>query len=54
MTENILGSGMKEGGPVPCSIEGVSAKCRPFLPTAASDAREVAAAATRSALPQFE
>jgi hypothetical protein len=39
MTENILGSGMKEGGPVPCSIEGVSAKCRPFLPTAASDAR---------------
>ncbi|HXU80429.1 MAG TPA: hypothetical protein VN914_03485 [Polyangia bacterium] len=39
MTSQILQSGMKEGGPVPCSVDGVSTRCRSYLPKVASDAR---------------
>ena len=39
LTTNLLGSGMKEGAPVPCSIGGVSTRCRVFLPKAAAEPR---------------
>jgi hypothetical protein len=39
MARNILGSGMKEVTPVPCSIDGVSTKCRSFMPKAATEPR---------------
>lgn len=39
MTGKILASGMKEVAPVACAIEGVSTKCRSFVPRAAAEPR---------------
>jgi hypothetical protein len=39
LTAKLLESGMKEVAAVPCSIEGVSTKCRSFTPRAAADPR---------------
>jgi hypothetical protein len=39
LTGKLIESGMKEVAAVPCSVEGVSTKCRPFIPNAAGEPR---------------
>jgi hypothetical protein len=46
MIGQILQGGMKEAAAVPCSIQGVSTKCRTFMPKVATDARSAYMART--------